>query len=107
MYMYVNKCVELAQRGIALYKIYVLLLFLRGGGGGELEHSTNLIGNRFLGENICCCWPFVFKSFPCFTFSLFRRFSETRSLKKKSRLVAFAARQLPVSGKFRNFSNAD
>ena len=26
MYMYVNKRVELAQRGIALYKIYVLLL---------------------------------------------------------------------------------
>ena len=26
MYMYVNKRVELAQRGIALYKMYVLLL---------------------------------------------------------------------------------
>jgi len=30
MYMHVNKCVELAQRGIALYKIYVLLLLLNG-----------------------------------------------------------------------------
>ena len=28
MYMYVNKCVELAQQGIALSKIYVLLLLL-------------------------------------------------------------------------------
>jgi len=28
MYMYVNKRVELAQRGIALQKIYVLLLLL-------------------------------------------------------------------------------
>ena len=28
MYMYVNKRVELAQRGIALEKIYVLLLLL-------------------------------------------------------------------------------
>ena len=28
MYMYVNKRVELAQRGIALYNIYVLLLLL-------------------------------------------------------------------------------
>ena len=27
MYMYVNKRVELAQRGIALKKMYVLLLF--------------------------------------------------------------------------------
>ena len=28
MYMYVNKRVELAQRGIALQKMYVLLLLL-------------------------------------------------------------------------------
>ena len=31
MYMYVNKRVELAQRGIALQKIYVLLLLLCNG----------------------------------------------------------------------------
>ena len=85
-----TKCpllLELLQQSHKSYSQYKSLKGGGGGGGGgwgwgeELEHSTNLIGNRFLGENTCCCRPVVFnfKSLPCFTFSLFHRFSEPRS----------------------------
>ena len=47
MYMYVNRCVELVQRGIALQKKYVLLLFISG---------TNVLSPTAPGPNSLTGW---------------------------------------------------
>ena len=78
MYMYVNKRVELAQRGIALQKMYVLLLLLiyfthinllKAVHEGHINRSK--IGNTFIGEIVTVfvthtCTFFFFPVFDSF-----------------------------------------
>ena len=45
MYMYVNKRVELAQQGIALYKMYVLLLLMLNAWGVWASQDQSLLAH--------------------------------------------------------------